>query len=82
MDLQRIHEVRKQGNLYFLINAVIGAYNRRTDALSGGMQAIALALSTPQDNSTAVQAEIDRLTAELKASRLNVEEAIKQDKGD
>lgn len=28
-----IHEIRKSGNLYFLINAFIGAYNRRTDVM-------------------------------------------------
>lgn len=28
-----IHEIRKTGNLYFLINAFIGAYNRRTDVM-------------------------------------------------
>ncbi|HEX7333427.1 MAG TPA: hypothetical protein VF290_18125 [Pyrinomonadaceae bacterium] len=31
-----IHEIRKIGNLYFLINAFIGAYNRRTDVLAQG----------------------------------------------
>ena len=28
-----IHEIKKAGNLYFLINAFIGAYNRRTEAM-------------------------------------------------
>ena len=28
-----IHEVEKTGNLYFLLNALIGAYNRRTDVM-------------------------------------------------
>ena len=28
-----IHEVEKTGNLYFLLNAFIGAYNRRTDVM-------------------------------------------------
>jgi hypothetical protein len=27
------HEVEKAGNLYYLINAFIGAYNRRTDVM-------------------------------------------------
>lgn len=31
----KIHEIRKGGNLFFLINAFIGAYNRRTDKQSG-----------------------------------------------
>lgn len=30
---KKVHEVEKGGNLYFLINALIGAYNRRTDVM-------------------------------------------------
>lgn len=37
---ETVHEVAKQGNFYYLFNAFIGAYNRRTDVLgkmsSGG----------------------------------------------
>jgi hypothetical protein len=31
-----VQEVEKTGNLYFLFNALIGAYNRRTDVLAKG----------------------------------------------
>lgn len=31
----KIHEIRKSGNLFFLLNAFLGAYNRRTDMLAG-----------------------------------------------
>ena len=30
----KIHEIRKQGNIFFLLNAFLGAYNRRTDVLA------------------------------------------------
>lgn len=66
------HEVER-GNLYFLVNSLIGAYNRRTDVIGKGLSAIALALSTPQDNSEEVKA----LTAKLKASTDELESAIK-----
>jgi uncharacterized coiled-coil protein SlyX len=60
------HEIDSRGSLYYLINAAIGAYNRRTDAQAKGMAAIALALATPQDNSSQVQAHIDQLAKQLK----------------
>jgi hypothetical protein len=31
-----VQEIEKQGNVYFLLNAFIGAYNRRTDVLAKG----------------------------------------------
>jgi hypothetical protein len=31
-----VQEIEKQGNVYFLLNALIGAYNRRTDVLAKG----------------------------------------------
>jgi len=83
--------VEKQGTLYFLLNAAIGAvnkgidvwqrsYDRRTLETSAGLKAIALALSTPQDNSAQVQAEIDKLTAQLNAGTAEVQDAINQHK--
>jgi hypothetical protein len=73
-----VHEVGKEGsNLYFLINAFIGAYNRRTDAISSGLRAIALALSTPQENSEAVQKQIDQFTAQLKTGTDELNAAVK-----
>jgi len=70
--------VRKESHLAFLLNAFIGAYNRRTDALAGGLKAIALALSTPQDNSAQVQAEINNLAAQLNAGTSNLGDAINE----
>jgi hypothetical protein len=31
-----VQEIEKQGNAYYLLNALIGAYNRRTDVLAKG----------------------------------------------
>lgn len=32
----KIHEVRKNGSIYFLLNALLGAYDRRTDVMAKG----------------------------------------------
>lgn len=61
-----------------LANAFIDAYNRRTSVIGQGLNTIALALSTPQDNSEQVQAKIDELTAQLNASTDKVEDSIEQ----
>lgn len=45
--------------------------------LGGGLQAIALALSTPQDNSTEVQKQIDKFTAQLKTGTDELDAAVK-----
>lgn len=78
------HEVSKDGNLYFLLNAFIGAYNRRTDVLAhsaallgGGLEAIALALSSEEDNS----AEIAKLTDQVRASREALQAALDNQPG-
>lgn len=70
------HEIDARGSLYFLFNALIGAYNRRTDVVGAGLQAIALALSTPQDNSSQVQAHIDAVTRQLKQQADAVQAAV------
>lgn len=70
----KTHEVDRRGNLFFLIHSMIGAYNRRTDAIARGMNAIALALSTPEDNS----AEVKELTARTKAVADVLEDAAEQ----
>lgn len=46
--------------------------------LANGLQAIALALSTPQDNSAEVQKIVDQITASLNASATAEEDALKQ----
>jgi hypothetical protein len=77
-----IHEIERGSNLDLLLRGFHGIGNRLVDALGGGLQAIALALSTPHDNSLQVQAQIDELTKTLRASSDKVEGAINQDKGD
>ena len=77
-----IHDVEKGSNLDLILRAANGVGNRLVDALNGigaGLQAIALALSTPQDNSQQVQQQIDEFTRDMRESRKVVETAIKQD---
>lgn len=70
--MKTIHEVEKNGNLYFLLSAGIGAINRLSDSLGHGLMAIALAMSTTEDNS----AEIKALTDKLKQSTDQLETAV------
>lgn len=56
-------------------------FDRAVD-LAKWLAAIALAASTPDDNSAAVQAKIDELTQNLRTSTDAVEAAINQDKGE
>jgi hypothetical protein len=77
-----VHEIERGSNLDLLLRGVHGIGNRLVDALNGigaGLQAIALALSTPQDNSQQVQQQIDEFTRDMRESRKVVETAIKQD---
>lgn len=62
-------DIDKSGGLYFLLNALIGAYNRRTDMME----------RTAESN---IQARIDALTKDLKTSTDSVETAINETKGD
>ena len=71
-----IHEVEKAGNLYFLLNGFNGALNKLATEIGGGLRAIALALSTPEDNS----AEVKELTAKLKQSSDALKSAVDQAK--
>lgn len=73
------HEVEKGGNLDLLVRGFHGIANRGVDALAGigaGLQAVALALSTPQDNSAEVQKVIDR----IRTVREELKSAIDQTK--
>jgi hypothetical protein len=75
-----IHDVEKGSNLDLLVRGFHGIGNRLVDALNGigaGLQAIALALSTPQDNSREVQAQIDKATEQLKTSTDALDAAVK-----
>lgn len=74
--MRTIHEVEKSGNLYFLLNAAIGAINRLADQVGGGLQAVALALSTPDDNSGDVQKRLDELSQSLDQSTEELKAAV------
>jgi hypothetical protein len=71
-----VHDVDKGSNLDLLVRGFHGIGNRLVDAIGGGLQAIALALSTPQDNSQQVQEVIDR----IHNVRNNLQSAIDQSK--
>lgn len=70
-DDRLILELPRNGNADVVLRLFI-------TTLGKGLQAIALALSTPQDNSAAVQAEIDKFTAQLNASSSDMAGAIDQ----
>jgi len=76
--MRTFHEVERGGNLDFLLRGFNGAVNKLADAIGGGLKAVALALSTPQDNSAQVQAEIDKQVALLNAGTAVVQDAINQ----
>lgn len=71
-----VHDVSRESALYSLLVAGIRAVNGLADQIGGGLQAIALALSTPQDNSSDVQKHLDDLQAKLKTSGDALEEAV------
>lgn len=77
------HDVRKGDNLDLLIRGFHGIGNRLVDAIASvgtGLQAIALALSTPNDNSEQVQAQIDKFTQEIRGIRTDLSTAVNQSK--
>lgn len=78
---KRIHDVARNSNLDLILRGFNGAFNRFADILGAGLQAIALALSTPQDNSGQVQAHIDALNDKLVASNKSLQDAIDNQKG-
>lgn len=79
---QYIHEVKPGTNLDLILRGAIGAINRFSDALGGGLRAIALALSTPQDNSAEVQKELDKVELKLKTATDQLQSAIDKSKGE
>jgi hypothetical protein len=78
LDRRTYHEVAHGSNLDLILRGFNGAINRFADVLGAGLQAIALALSTPQDNS----AEVKELAAKLKQSSDELQSAIDKAKGD
>lgn len=77
-----VHDVAAGSNLDLILRGMNGAVNRFADILGAGLKAIALALSTPQDNSTQVQQELDKLEAKLKSETDQLQSAIDQSKGE
>jgi hypothetical protein len=72
-----IHEVRKGGTLEGLIRGLSAAVNALAVHIGDGLHAIALALSTPHDNSAEVQKQIDKYTQEIKSSTDALDSAVK-----
>lgn len=72
---QTNHEIARGSNLDLILRGFNGAVNKFADAVGGGLQAIALALSTPQDNSEEVKVEIERIRALREALQKSVNES-------
>lgn len=77
-----ILSVPKGSNLDDILRDSICAFRGFTEVFGMGMHAIALALSTPQDNSAEVQRLVDETTKQINASTDKVEDAIKSQKGE
>jgi len=78
-----VHEVEKGSNLDLILRGTNSAINKLASAIFNGLDLVALALSTPQDNSAQVQAELDKQVALLNAGTANLGDAInEQQKGD
>lgn len=78
-DSERMtHDVERGSNLDLVLRGTNGAINKLADAIGNGLQAIALALSTPDDNSGEVQKKIDALTRQVKTEADAFEDAAKQ----
>jgi hypothetical protein len=76
-----IHDVEKGSNLDLLVRGFHGIANRLVDAVDGGLQAIALALSTPNDNSTEVQQKINQYSERIGKQGQDLQNAIDRQKG-
>lgn len=72
--------IEKAGSLFFLLNAFLGAFNRRTDVLAVASKDIsksilALAQAVGKDDPV-LQAKLDALTEDLKVTREKTQDAI------
>ena len=79
---RQVYDVERGSNLDLLLRAFSGVANRFVDAVGGGLQAIALALSTPHDNSAEVQKQIDQVQQKLKTATDQLRSAIDKSKGE
>ena len=59
------HDIARGSNLDLLVRGFHGIGNRLVDAIGGGLQAIALALSTPNDNSEEVKQYAERIKKQV-----------------
>lgn len=66
-ERRTIHEVQRGSNLDLILRGFNGAINRFADAVGGGLQAIAVALSTPHDNSAEVTEFTNRIKKQVDA---------------
>lgn len=64
-----VHDIEEQGKLYFLLNALIGAYNRRTDVLAKG---------TGNGNNSEVLTAINNLNRKVDAMSSNIDRIEKE----
>lgn len=74
-----VHDVERGSNLDLLLRGANGIGNRLVDALfsiGGGLQAIALALSTTDDNSAEVQKQIDLVADRIKQQADAIQAAV------
>ena len=75
-----IHEVERGSNLDLILRGFNGAINRFADQIGGGLQAIAIALATPKDNSGDVQSHLDALSKKLRDSESILQAAVNANK--
>lgn len=71
--------IEKSGSLYFLLNSLIGAYNRRTDLMVQPSADFAIMHAKLDKILKAVEtdpAKIEALTNQTKASREELQDAI------
>jgi hypothetical protein len=73
MGNRTIHEVERFSNLDLILRGFNGALNKLSDSIGGGLRALALAISTPQDNSEEVKAQLAKLDASIDELQATVE---------
>jgi hypothetical protein len=73
-----VHDVAFGSNLDLILRGMNGAANKMADAVGGGLRAIALALSTPHDNSAEVQKVIDETAKQIHAQSSALKSALDQ----
>lgn len=74
------HEIDSRGSLYFLINAFIGAYNRRTDAVTAAYERRTNVMEASTDLS--IQRKIDALTSRVDPLAKTLDTAVDKHEGD